>query len=396
VGICKETFGRGDDFVQKITGKVDDPLKKIREFRNRPQPSVVVTVDLLTTGVDIPAIEFIVFLRPVKSRILWVQMLGRGTRLCPDIHKTHFKIFDCFGGTLVKYFAGATDFRTDPPRKKPVPVKGIITNILDQVDLEANLSTLTRRLFRLDRCVTPEGRERLEGFIAGSREGGLARSWTALWQSRQSEAINLLKDEQFQDFLENYPRIKKTFWIADSVEDRVTSSVVIDGKPPEDYLDSFQRFIDAHGDEITALQILRQSPDRWNVDVLEELRQKLRENHFNEQNLQRAYQLTHNKALADLISLIRWAYKTDSPVYTAQERVDRAIAAVTEGMDLTPEQEVWLGYIREHLAQNLSIALEDFENAPIFERHGGRGKANKVFEGKLAILVQSLNGAVAA
>jgi type I restriction enzyme R subunit len=39
----------------------------------------VVTVDLLSTGVDIPDLEFIVFLRPVKSRILFEQMLGRGT-----------------------------------------------------------------------------------------------------------------------------------------------------------------------------------------------------------------------------------------------------------------------------------------------------------------------------
>ena len=55
-----------------------------------PQPArtleIVVTVDMLTTGVDIPALEFIVFLRPVKSSILWVQMLGRGTSKC-DLHQ---------------------------------------------------------------------------------------------------------------------------------------------------------------------------------------------------------------------------------------------------------------------------------------------------------------------
>ena len=72
--------GKGDSFVQKITGKVDRPLQRIREFRNRPKPAIVVTVDMLSTGVDIPDLEFIVFLRPVKSRILFEQMLGRGTR----------------------------------------------------------------------------------------------------------------------------------------------------------------------------------------------------------------------------------------------------------------------------------------------------------------------------
>ena len=58
----------------------DRPLQRIREFRNRKLPAVVVSVDMLTTGVDIPDLEFIVFLRPVKSRILFEQMLGRGTR----------------------------------------------------------------------------------------------------------------------------------------------------------------------------------------------------------------------------------------------------------------------------------------------------------------------------
>ncbi len=77
---ARDIFNRGESFVTKITGRVDRPLQRIREFRNRPNPAVVVTVDLLTTGVDIPDLEFIVFLRPVKSRILFEQMLGRGTR----------------------------------------------------------------------------------------------------------------------------------------------------------------------------------------------------------------------------------------------------------------------------------------------------------------------------
>src|SRR5262249_17072052 len=68
VNICRDAFGRGDAFVQKITGSrnVDRPLQRIREFRNRQNPGIAVTVDLLSTGVDIPDLEFIVFLRPVK------------------------------------------------------------------------------------------------------------------------------------------------------------------------------------------------------------------------------------------------------------------------------------------------------------------------------------------
>ncbi len=90
-------------------------MQRIREFRNRPKPGIVVTVDLLTTGVDIPDLEFIVFLRPVKSRILFEQMLGRGTRKGEKApgQGSHFTVFDCFDGTLIEYF------RKAPPASPP-------------------------------------------------------------------------------------------------------------------------------------------------------------------------------------------------------------------------------------------------------------------------------------
>src|SRR5262249_25652263 len=111
VELARQVFGRGESFVQKITGSptVDRPLQRIREFRNRPNPGIVVSVDLMSTGVDIPNLEFLVFLRPVKSRILFEQMLGRGTRKgerFPD--KSHFVVFDCFDGSLLEFFRNAT------------------------------------------------------------------------------------------------------------------------------------------------------------------------------------------------------------------------------------------------------------------------------------------------
>ncbi len=80
---------------------------------------MIVTVDMLTTGVDIPDLEYIVFLRPVKSRILFEQMLGRGTRKgekYPD--KSHFTVFDCFDGTLLEYFRKATAITAEPPERE--------------------------------------------------------------------------------------------------------------------------------------------------------------------------------------------------------------------------------------------------------------------------------------
>ncbi|WP_411900214.1 helicase-related protein, partial [Salmonella enterica] len=85
------------DAIITITGDADKEAKKVQSmivrFNKERLPNIVVTVDLLTTGVDIPSICNIVFLRKVKSRILYEQIKGRATRLCPSVAKTSFKIF---------------------------------------------------------------------------------------------------------------------------------------------------------------------------------------------------------------------------------------------------------------------------------------------------------------
>src|SRR5262249_17920980 len=98
----KKAFARhygdiDDAAVAKITGSVDNPGKLIRRFRNDALPTVAVTVDLLTTGIDVPKIVNLAFIRRVNSRILYEQMLGRATRLCPEIGKETFRIFDAVG-----------------------------------------------------------------------------------------------------------------------------------------------------------------------------------------------------------------------------------------------------------------------------------------------------------
>jgi type I restriction enzyme R subunit len=63
---------------------------------------VAVTVDLLTTGFDAPDVKNIVFVRPLRSAILYKQMKGRGTRLCEDINKRYFTIFDYSGASQLE------------------------------------------------------------------------------------------------------------------------------------------------------------------------------------------------------------------------------------------------------------------------------------------------------
>ncbi|MFC1770136.1 type I restriction-modification enzyme R subunit C-terminal domain-containing protein, partial [Nitrospirota bacterium] len=402
VKICREVFNQGDDFVQKITGSptVDRPLQKIREFRNRPTPKVVVSVDMLTTGVDIPSLEFIVFLRPVKSRILWVQMLGRGTRLCPEINKDKFTIFDCFDGTLIEYFQNATDFVIEPPQKEPISIAQVIENIYQNVDRQYYTKALIKRLRRIEKNMSGDAREMFSAYIPEGDIGKLAGDMQKLLNDDFAGTMAILRDKDFQELLVNYPRAKRSFVIGYGVQDDVTSEKVIhigdEYLKPEDYLVSFARFVQENPEHIEAIRILLERPKEWKTDALEDLRQKLMRNKYPEKQLQKAHKLVYNKALADIISMVKHAAKDDAPIWTAEERVDHALETFKAGKTFNDEQTLWLGYIRQHLIENLTIELDDFEYAPVFERHGGKGKASRVFEGKLEQLVKELNYSIAA
>lgn len=402
VQICREEFGQGDAFVQKITGSpsVDRPLQKIREFRNRPNPKVVVTVDMLTTGVDIPSLEFLVFLRPVKSRILWVQMLGRGTRRCLDINKSHFTIFDCFNGTLIEYFKDTTDFKIELSEKEPIALEQVIENIYQNIDRAYFTKVLVKRLRRIERNMSGKAREKFADFIPDGDMGKFAGALAQNIKDDFTNTLKLLRDKKFQELLINYPRAKRTFLVGYEVEDKVSSEAMIhvgsEYQKPEDYLDAFARFVQENPEQIKAIQILLQRPRAWRTDVLNELREKLVRSNFPEKELQKAHKLVYKKALVDIISMVKHGAAKESPLYTASERVDKALNKIMAGKTFNDEQKQWIGFIREHLVENLTIEIDDFDDMPVFERHGGSGKAKKVFGAELETLIEEINYAVAA
>ena len=402
VRICREEFGQGDAFVQKITGSptVDRPLQKIREFRNRPNPKIVVTVDMLSTGVDIPSLEFIVFMRPVKSRILWVQMLGRGTRKCDVINKSHFTIFDCFDGTLIEYFKNTTDFDVQLPEKETIPLAQVIENIYQNIDRDYFVRVLVKRLRRIDRAMSSKAREKFARYIPDGDMGIFAKKLPDNIRNDFTNAMKLLRDKDFQELLLNYERAKRQFLVGYEVEDDVSSEVMIrvgsDYQKPEDYLDAFARFVRENPEQIEAIRVVLERPKDWKTGALKELREKLALNKFPEIELRKAHRLVYHKALADIISMVKHAARAEEPIYSAEERVDRALARVTANKLFTDEQTQWLGYIREHLIENLTIDLDDFNVMPTFELHGGIAKANKIFDNKLDALIAEINFAVAA
>lgn len=100
--------------LRRLSGNNDYAARITRAERNSHQlernfavvgpsnPRVAVTVDLLTTGFDAPDVKNVVFVRPLRSAILYKQMKGRGTRLCEDIDKRYFTIFDYSGASQLE------------------------------------------------------------------------------------------------------------------------------------------------------------------------------------------------------------------------------------------------------------------------------------------------------
>jgi type I restriction enzyme, R subunit len=93
-----------NDFAARITRAERNSHQLERNFAvvGPSKPRVAVTVDLLTTGFDAPDVRNIVFMRPLRSAILYKQMKGRGTRLCEDIDKRYFTIFDYSGASALE------------------------------------------------------------------------------------------------------------------------------------------------------------------------------------------------------------------------------------------------------------------------------------------------------
>jgi type I restriction enzyme R subunit len=405
VTLAREVFNRGDNFVQKITGRVDRPLQMIRKFRNRPELGVAVTVDLLTTGVDIPDLENIVFLRPVKSRILFEQMLGRGTRKGEKYpNKDHFTVFDCFDGTLLAYFKNSTGITKEEPAPPTRTLKEIVDDIWDNRDRDYNVGCLVKRLQRVDKAMSGEARE---AFAAYVRDGDLARFARGLSQSLKKDFVatmGLLKNQDFQALLVNFPRPERLHIRAYEQTDNVSSVILfrdVAGAEykPADYLQAFSKFVRENEAHIEAVQVLLDRPRDWSAAALKELRQKLAGSRygFTPDKLQKAHEVRYKKPLVDVISMVKHAAKEEEPLLTAGERVERAFAAVTAGQAFTPEQQKWLDRIREVMFQNLSIDREDFEYQDALSGAGGWGAAKKLFgDESLTLLIHRLNEAIAA
>lgn len=95
----KDTLNRlkgNEEYATRIVAEDKDDMTKFRD-KERPMPVIATTVDLLSTGIDIPHLQNIVFMRPIASRVLFKQIMGRGSRVFEG--KGFFRIIDFTNAT---------------------------------------------------------------------------------------------------------------------------------------------------------------------------------------------------------------------------------------------------------------------------------------------------------
>ena len=116
------------EFAQVIDNTInyaDDLIEKFGIAQSAPH--LAISVDMLDTGIDVHEVVNLVFFKPVHSRIKFFQMIGRGTRLCPDLFgpgrdKEHFLLFDFCGNLeFFRYnLSGARESRQPKPLRQRI------------------------------------------------------------------------------------------------------------------------------------------------------------------------------------------------------------------------------------------------------------------------------------
>jgi len=446
VGIVREEFGKGNEFCQKITYKVTGtkPEDLIASFRNSYYPRIAVTVDMVSTGTDIKPLEVLLFLRPVKSRVLFEQMLGRGTRVIsetdlqavtPDTQrKTHFVIVDAVGVVENPKFDTQT-----MERKRTVPFDKLLEQVACGVRDEDTLTTLAGRLARLARKLNEADEEAVAELSRGCTLRDLANQLLdavdpdVVWEAAQelagdevpaaeqlAEAQAQLVEAATAPFDE--PLLRQRLVTIHQRAEQTIDTVSVDRVLEAGWSDeqarstvaSFEQFIEEHRDEITALQIIYSQPyvrQQLTYEQVKELAEQLElpPNAWTTESLWRAYaQLEKDKVrgvggqrvLTDVVSLVRHAVEMDDELVPYPERVrqryeDWLAAQEAAGRAFSEEQRWWLDHIAAHISVNLGVTADDFGYGALFER-GGWIAARRLFGAQLPVLLGEMNEALTA
>ena len=400
VKILKEiytNYGIDNDAVMKITGSVAGGNKRkvqeaIKRFKNERFPSIAVTVDLLTTGIDVPEITTLVFMRRVKSRILFEQMLGRATRLCPKINKTHFEIYDPVG-----VYDSLEEVNTmQPVSADPKTTFAQLLDGLEVLEDEAHIKNavaqIIAKLQRVKRRLTKEEVNEFKDLAAGLTVEGFIQKIESL---PAAEARNtLLMEASLLEMLDDKHGHGGYTKVISDKQDKFLVRERGFGKNeqrPEDYIEAFEDFVKNNVNEIAALNIICTRPKELTRETLKSLRMALAQNGFTTQQLNTAVsEITSEEITADIISLVR-RYAIGSPLVSHQARIRRAVDKLKKAHNFSRVELNWLSRIESYLLNESVMNVKVFDEDERFKTNGGYKRLNQIFRNNLEGIITELN-----
>ncbi len=381
-----------DDAVLKITGAADKPLQLIRRYKNERSPNVAVTVDLLTTGVDVPEICNLVFLRRVNSRILFDQMLGRATRLCEEIGKEAFRVFDA-----VKIYEALQNVTA----MQPVVMNPLIT--FTQLTRElAQVATDEERGLVRDQFVAKLQRKKRHLAEAQAQDFETGAGMPPEAFIRQLRTMSLPEIAQWftqnpdlGDILDRKGSGPRAPTYVSGHEDRLigTDRGYGKAKKPEDYLKEFSEFIKSRGNAIPALVTVLTRPRELTRKQLRELALELDRAGFTETSLSTAWrEVTNQDIAARIVGYVRQAAIGDALV-PYEQRVDRALQSILASRSWTTPQRQWLQKIAAQTKANLIVDRDALDDPDlVFKREGGGfARLDRIFRGELQQVLVAFN-----
>ena len=393
--------------VRKITGASDKVAQLIKHYKNERYPTIAITVDLLTTGIDVPKICHLVFLRRVRSRILYEQMIGRATRRCDEIGKTVFRIYD-----PVDIYAALREVSTMKPlvRDPNVTLEQLVQELGDpashaapgaapgQTHAHDVLAELSQKIMRVLRKAAskaekqPAIRDKLAQLEQqwGVEPANLHRHLQALGPEG---AAGFVREHRL--LLQQLAEVKQLIGseymplISTHKDEFIVRQQSYGAySKPEDYLQSFNEFIRTQINQSAALAVVVNRPKDLTREQLKEVRLLLDEHHYSEAALQTAWRSKTNQDIAaSIIGYIRQAALGEA-LLPFEQRVANAMQRIYTAGNWTPVQRRWLDRLAKQLTHEVVIDHQ-FVNQ-CFSPDGGAKRLDVVLGGQLAQVLGQL------
>ncbi len=399
VRIAEEVFGRehGDGFVQKITYSAGNTDQLIKDFSNEPKFRIAVTVTLVATGIDIKPLEVVIFMRYVKSQLLYVQMKGRGVRTVSDdvLHNVTPNAFSKDLFYLVDAVGVTEGEHTIPqPGGKTAPLPSfaeLLERIAHGYVADEYLSLLASRLSRID-AKAKDGEKNQFTAIAGISMHALSTRILDALDPQAATALPLFVDV-------SEPNTERRALVTELANNKAARDYLLELNagyvktliPGEDILiskgftieeaqqavDAFEEYVRTHRDTIEALQLIYSSKPA-NRTQLEELVKALQNANaqFEPHRLWNSYALVqpdkvkHFKSeereqralLTNIIQLVRFAYRQinrlDTLSTTASQYFNLWCGQAQRS--LTAEQIDIFCHIKDYIVANGSCEIDEY------------------------------------